>query len=409
MLTAVDWVVCRAVDAECGKDKMIRLFILSVLVLLPGLLPAEILIDGNYAFRYDANVYQSSGVIPDEVHLIGWGIGWQESRWQAVYLGDMARFQTESDLNYVSHGISAAAVLYANSAVNFTVDGLFSQQKYQADWTLYDMNTWEIQGTLAPATPRKLEWQAQTTFRQSKFSELSVYDFSEWLLHFDLAYYAPSRTTVSAALNWGVKNWLTGISVPDFPVNPMNPNNGKPRYRKWFLRPSMVAVTAADETNQFFLTMSVAQAITRSTGIRAEYARYFPPAEKARYLVSSASYRSGNLLTEDAYAYSSHEIKSQLTQMLPGQSRLIFGFSARKMNFMYQAQLSPDVTIGPESPKRKDTIVNGSVTVVKTVGSIGQFEKIQLQAGISLVNRASNHYYFDYHSYQVETGIIFSL
>ncbi|MCK5739748.1 hypothetical protein KAH55_11225 [bacterium] len=384
----------------------IRIFILSVLVLLPGLLPAEILIDGNYAFRYDDNVYQSSGASPDQVHLLGWGIGWQESRWQAVYLGDMARFQKESDLNYVSHGVSATAVIYENPSVNFTIDGLFSQQKYEADWTLYDMNAWEMQGTLTSATSRTLEWRTNTTFRQGKFPELSIYDFSEWLLHFDLAYYAPSRTTLSAALNWGVKNWLNGISLPDYSGNQYNGNAG---YRKGHLWPSMVAVTAADGTNQFFLTMSVAQAITRSTGIRADYSRYFTPAEKARYLVSSASYRSESILADDAYAYSSHEIKSRLTQILPWQSRLIIGFSAKEMNFMYQAQLSPEAIIAPESPKRKDAIVTGSVTVEKTVPSIGQFEKIRWQAGISLLNRVSNHYYFDYHSFQVETGIIFSL
>jgi len=207
------------------------------------------------------------------------------------------------------------------------------------------------------------------------FSEFPEFNYSEHIFQLQTNFYLPTRTTLALSSTYYYKNYTTGIQTLDSvfvaPFNSptgelpaMSMGHGFGRGRAFLLHPDRfgegfyrygIREDQFPSTDQLKLGLTVGQNLAEGTGLMLAYFTRINPHNRNRFLSNlGESVLNNEELFDDHYSYIGHEGKVQLTQMLPGQSRLILLFSARQRKFSGRAAMDLEGNLLPGEESRLD-------------------------------------------------------
>ena len=420
-----------------------RLYVVIGFVLLfPAHLSAQWLGSVSLESGYDDNAFSNASATPSALGSVSLQLGYfsPDDIWAANYSGGLYNYIAFPDRQFSSHTAGFSFRLPYGEAETNQFSALISgtTRLDRETFKPYDysqvMGRIEINHTISALVRSKAGYYAR--YRSyPNFNALSYLEHSAWLSE---SSFLPTRTSISAQVEFGHKNYLsksisgiqpeplgTGTIAEGMIVDGGGGGNGSGRSGGNGdqgggngLRPglseaglssgadpnTMYLLFEEPSTSQIRAWVNVGQSLADGTGLSVRYLQRWNLTDRGRAFVGGAvDFIGEEELFDDPYSYESQELLLRLTQLLPWSAEVqIAGFYYRK-NYGYPGTLDYDT--GADDP-RTDDRYGGWLSISKALpGNLLMFSGLRLNLQYTYTRNMSNTMYYDYRSNYVGLGI----
>lgn len=401
-----------------GRCLMLCLVSLGCIV---SLVQAQTRLTIHQSTAYDQNILRNYSQTNDWIshtainlqHLIRPG----KVEWQAEYAGDLNLFYYYRNRLTHAHRIGLAVMLPLREKISWQVEAAAQLRKHQSPFDVYDHHTWLGASRWQLHVWQRSPVQAGYQFRYRSYWDLPEFTYSEQFVFLTIKHFFPTRTTIIGELNWGHKTFAHGAATDKMVVNKKsNPakGHGYQHGKRQQLLHSDSTVTAynltASATQQWRLSLLLAQSVLTTTGISLQYKRQLTPSRDNRYLLGvDYFYYQNDDLFDDPYSFESHEWEATLTQILPWSATM--KLNAYRIDKRYGYSIAPDslVTATTSITQRQDRQLGLEMSLSKRVRLNHLVKSLTISLSVNYLSNRSNDLYFDYRGYFVYAGCGFTL
>ena len=373
---------------------------------------------------YDNNAFRNYAALPDFVTGLS-GYLAKDSRsekWQSrlYYRGSFNFFAEYDARNYHYHHVGAAFSRVLNKRGNALNLGLNASLRVNSEIYNY-YNLKEISGygnvklNINPSSITNLGYR----LRGRWYSNLPELNYSE---HYFLARYTHffrSKTTLIFEGNYGRKIYRKQITddiiVPGNGPDDMNGYGHHQGGMGHFGRAGNmgnnegVGNTGSSSiqpgVGQWVGQVRLAQSLTHSTGLSANFVLRRNPGGEIRYLAGQVSgYISEDELFDDRYGYESEEISATLTQLLPGQITFKASLESQWKDYTNRPALDLNGEALPGGELRNDRQLLAWFSLNKSF-TISGGKAVNLIGEVYWVDNRSNDLYYDYRVSLISIGM----
>ncbi|MFZ5517096.1 MAG: hypothetical protein ACOY90_10690 [Candidatus Zhuqueibacterota bacterium] len=364
---------------------------------------------------YDENVFRNyleiADVITQTTAFFSHQIPIKSSQLQFHYAGNLNAFNDFNERLFHTHDLGTSAIAPIYKSLTLQAGMQFQLRKNLPEYDIYDAATWLLKTSLSLTPWQNVHFQTGYSFKEKRFQNLEQFNFAEQSASFLARIGLPTRTTIFAQVNFGLKNYLedqTGETM--IITDRVLPHQGMGPGRRHGDAPivSDTAIVAnhlsIPETHQWSLDVKIAQSIFKTTGVSIGYLRRFSPSQDTRYLSGQGyAYSKDDELFDDPFTYASHEWYATVTQILPHNFALAFQVSSADKNYTYPTQ-TDSVSLAQDYENRSDSQVYLGGSLEKKFALRRFVRGLTINFSYFYLINESNDFYYDSRGSLISVG-----
>jgi hypothetical protein len=357
--------------------------------------------------EYNSNPFGFPEAEQDQISRFSMGL---RKDWESIsvqYFGSYLNFHQHNRRNFYWQQFS---LIYASdkTSLNFTAENRIDR----SDYNIYDYFT--VRGGFSRAlTSGQLMWRLNGTVAVNTFQNFSELDNLFFAIFTTLNRSFKTRTSIIANLSLNLKSYLEKDLNPILPEDSSTvssealslvynsisgPGPGKGGGRDGHYQ-YYVPDVENSMVSQLYLSIRVAQSVTKYTGLALQYQNRLNISQQDRSVAGLIyGYTAESQIFDDPMGYQGQTVGAQLTQILPFQISLKTAFYYQQKNYISQG-IYLDTENFTENTLRDDINRMTWLTVEKKFplnfiesGGIG------LSMNYQWVNNHSNSYWYQYES-----------
>jgi len=314
---------------------------------------------------YDENVFRNYLEIDDFITqttaFFSHQIPIQSSQLQFHYAGSLSNFIDFNERLFHTHDLGTSAIAPIYGSLTLQAGMLFQLRKNLPEYDIYDATTWLLNSNLSLTPWQNVHFQTGYHYKKKLFQNLEQFNFTEQSVNVLSRIGLPTRTTIFAQVHFALKNYLEDqtsetLIITDRVLPHQGMGSGRRHGNTTIVSDTAIVANnlSIPETQQWRLSVKLAQSIYKTTGVNFEYLRRFPPAQNPRYLSGQGyAYSKDDELFDDPFTYASHEWYFTITQLLPYNFTLMIQASSADKNYTYSTQ--PDsISLAQDFQNRAD-------------------------------------------------------
>jgi hypothetical protein len=383
---------------------------------------------------YDDNAFRNALGQTDFITTTALSLEYQpnKSNFSLFVNGNMNLFKDYFDRRYFSNSFGAAFTKpFGDEDENaFSTNATYFMRFNKERYNYYDFS--QFVGSLNIKyyldSEEGLLSRAGYRLRYRNYRNLEEFSYLEHYGFVQLSRFFETKTTVSAEVDFGNKNYVmspsaystAGSSTGTWGMmgNGGMTGNGEMmgNGERWShgggnMDPTTRLISySSPNTTQLIGIVRVAQSITQTTGLSVQYLRRWDLSDRTRFLSNGAvDYQGDEELWDDPYGYHGDEYNAALTQVLPWE--MTIRISADYLVKDYARRIfTPTDTDVPTGPLRSDTRLVGSVEVRKTLETDwAVFNGIMISVSYFYQKNNSNDPYYNFRNNNFSLGIMTQL
>ncbi len=291
--------------------RLLRVFAAIMVFALSAFSQASI--ETAFSVMADDNINNSAEAVTDRIASLsleaGYGWEWNLSSVHAAYRGGIDYYSAVTDRSFLSHALTAgfATALNEDGSSRIEATALGFLRSGRGEYRILDHRILSLALSVSHEDEGVWSITGGYMIRGLSFPEFSTYDYSEHVLSARTSLFLPTRTTVIAGGDIGLK--VDAATAADSMAS------GRMASRRSSLLSSLGAV-------QWRASVRIGQALLENTGLSIS-ARYQGDLKSGSHtLASMSALVSGDELFDDRYGYEGFGWSAMLTQALPFDARL---------------------------------------------------------------------------------------
>lgn len=317
---------------------------ITITVLLAVLaLPArtQFSVGADVGTMIDDNVDNNTLRLNDRITALGLQAGYDwitdDTNIGLAYLGSYNYYSVVPGRSYQTHtGSLTYARLFGNEDQTlWSSAASFGIRTDREEYEYYDNTTFAFSTALKHQLGESVLGRAGYTLRTMSFANLPAFDYTEHLLFVQSSFFLPSRTTLIAEVDLGVKVYST----------PNEDTTGALTAGRGRMSSSLSSPGVAQATGM----LRIGQSVFQNTGLSLTGSWQVNLRREARFLTSDYGLVSDDEIFEDHYGYQGPGGSLMLTQILPLDMKLRVTGSWQRRGYTPRAAYNEvGVQIAPE-------------------------------------------------------------
>ena len=349
---------------------------------------------------YFSNSFYNSRQLPDLNNNIGLTLSHifagEKIQSQLYYQGGLNLFQKYSDRFYHDHnlGYDGYAVNSDETKILYFGGSLFWHDGQQ-DYNIYD--NWKLHGYLNSKIYLRENFICHFGYylNNKNYSELPEFSYWEHLLFAQFNTYFQTRTSLTLAVNYGIKDYIPRMT-------PQGKGRGRQVIINYFEMPGV---------DQLVSNFKLAQSLGVKTSISIDYLNRLNPGLAGG---SAAVIDNENLFTEDElfddrYGYQGHELSVLLTHYFPGYVKFQLGGSRLWKNYQNRNIYDFEGNLALTGENRVDNRLIGWFELSRTFAVNWGIKNIGVVLQAGYLKNQSNDNYYQFDNYFGTIGLEFKM
>ena len=367
---------------------MKRIFWLFLIILI-NTTQAQWLMNFSIKHAYDNNPFHIPDAYESWISTANLGVQYNFKPLSISYIGGFTRFDQIMERNFYFHQL---ALFGTSGNTNW---GIYADQRLNGeDYELYDYTTYT-----AFLNHRLMIWNLNVFFDAhaylNKYAQLSNIDNFELSSGIRLNKSFPTRTTFILGGTFIHKRYLSTTETLTEVVNDeMGHGHGTGVGSSSYL---IYSEMEAPSASQFIPLMRIAQSISQTTGIAAQYQKRLMISGASRFVSGlNDGYNEESQIFDDPIGYESDAVGGELTQLLPAAFYFKGAFYYTQKRYTAQG-IYIDSENYDDSILRKDIYKTAWARLQKTI-HLGFPMKgyLTIRLIYQWTNNASNSFWYDY-------------
>ena len=364
--------------------------------------------------EYNSNPFGIPEPQEDQISRISMGLQKDWDKVSAQYFGSYLSYLQTSFRNYYWHQLYLTGG-GDNTGWNLSAENRINQEEYN----IYDYLSVQT-GIYHTTNSHGFLWRFNGAASLNNFLQIPELNNFRFTASGSLNRSFQTRTSLIAALSFNYKyyleddipvslpadtssNYQTSISSVNQGPGHGSGGGGKDGY--YYTSSSGIPQAA-----QFFLSLRLAQSLTKSTGMAVQYQNRLNLNEYDRSIAGLIpGYTTESQIFDDPMSYESQSYGSELTQMLPYQ------FSAKIAAYYQERQyVAQGIYVDPENYTdtilREDTFQTAWLSIEKRFNfNLLTETSLALQFTYQWVDNKSNSYWYNYTSQYISFGLQYDI